>query len=78
MGELVAHASSVRGVPDLDEQPGDAYAGPEKQLALPQDPYTVYGPAKKRTIILLAAVAGFFSPLNSNIYFRASSHIKGR
>ena len=41
------------------------------------EPYTVFSHRKKWLIILLVAVAGFLSPLSSNIYFPALPVLTG-
>ncbi|KAI4232554.1 MAG: hypothetical protein LQ349_004926, partial [Xanthoria aureola] len=38
-------------------------------------PYSVFTKPEKRWIILLVAMAGFFSPLSANIYFPAINYL---
>jgi hypothetical protein len=42
---------------------------------LPEPPYHVFSPAKKKQMVYIVSLAGLFSPLSSNIYFPALGQI---
>ncbi|KAL8893268.1 MAG: hypothetical protein Q9192_005436 [Flavoplaca navasiana] len=53
--------------PDIEQ----AQTAPNSQ----EDPYSTFTKSQKRWIILLIAMAGFFSPLSANIYFPAINYL---
>ncbi|KAL9632536.1 MAG: hypothetical protein Q9204_003749, partial [Flavoplaca sp. TL-2023a] len=59
--------SSFGSKPDVEQ----AQTAPNSQEA----PYSTFTKSQKRWIILLIAMAGFFSPLSANIYFPAINYL---
>ncbi|KAH7419053.1 major facilitator superfamily domain-containing protein [Cadophora sp. MPI-SDFR-AT-0126] len=45
------------------------------EKSLPDPPYHVFTPAKKKQLVYIVSLAGLFSPLSSNIYFPALGEI---
>ena len=42
---------------------------------LPEPPYHVFDPSRKKQLVYIVSLAGLFSPLSSNIYFPALNEI---
>lgn len=53
-----------------DQEEQDFEADLEKRPSSIEPPYTVYNLSQKRLLVALVSIAGFFSPLNSNIASR--------
>lgn len=73
--EEVLHGEPVKssaGNQDIeDEGESDAQKDVELARTVSGPPYTVFSQNKKRFIIFMAMMAGFFSPFSANIYFPA-------
>lgn len=67
-----AHVDPERSLSNQHHgETGDASRPVELLRTTSGPPYTVFSKNKKRFIILMATMAGFFSPFSANIYFPA-------
>ncbi|GJE99620.1 MFS general substrate transporter [Phanerochaete sordida] len=62
--------NDANDVPATKEEPGTPQSTPQP-AEHPKKPYSIFTSREKWTIVIMAAVAGLFSPLTSQIYFPA-------
>ncbi len=60
--------------PRIDEK-GRPESNYSLEKNLPQPPYHIFTPSKKKQMVYTVSLAGLFSPLSSNIYFPALGQI---